>query len=111
MNNSDGKIKVVILIKKKSMAMPARLTRGARRVGAHVQRKRASTLPAAPLVLKALKEAQRVFWLLGKNSKKKKRPRGRRLKGLKTLKHEARDMKAVIFSLSCKGRTCLLYLC
>lgn len=47
--------------------MPARLPRGARRVRARLQRKGAGALPAAALVLKALKERQCVFRLLGKN--------------------------------------------
>lgn len=59
--------------------MPARLTRGARRVGAHVQRKRASTLPVAPLVLKALKEART-------QKKKKKMTKGPSVKGAQNLK-------------------------
>lgn len=89
MNNSEGKIK-----KTETHIHKKKIYGNAREVvkrceGGGSPRSKEETLPAAPLVLKALKEEQQVFWLLGKKSQKKekKRPRGHRLKGLRTLKY------------------------
>lgn len=63
MDKSDGKIKKYLYQLKKWTALPAGMTRGARRT-------RACVLPAAALVLKTLKEPQCVFGFWTRTKKK-----------------------------------------